>query len=196
MLFAKTGSIAHIEKINEYAAKNGVLSSPSNGKTAKGLRPGEEEIYGRLRMQYVPPELREDTGEIEAALAGKLPEDLVTLPDIKGMVHCHTTYSDGKHSVEEMVRAAEAMGMKYITITDHSPTAFYAGGVKLDRLERQWDEIDEVQENVKIKILRGTESHIFAHGRLDYPDTLLEKFYVMLATINPRTKMYSAKIPI
>jgi len=194
MLFAKTGSIAHIEKINEYAAKNGVLSSPSNGKTAKGLRPGEEEIYCRLRMQYVPPELREDTGEIEAALAGKLPEDLVTLPDIKGMVHCHTTYSDGKHSVEEMVRAAEAMGMKYITITDHSPTAFYAGGVKLDRLERQWDEIDEVQENVKIKILRGTESDIVADGRLDYPDRILEKFDVIVASIHSRYKMDSAKM--
>src|SRR5258708_23163861 len=107
-------------------------------------------------MQDIPPELREDEGEIESARAGKLPEDLVTVADIRGMVHCHTTYSDGKHSVAEMVRAAEAMGMKYVTITDHSPTAFYANGVKLDRLKRQWAEIDEVQEQVKIKILKGT----------------------------------------
>ena len=145
-------------------------------------------------MEYIPPELREDAGEIEAALEGKLPEDLVTLADIRGMVHCHTTYSDGKHSLAEMVRAAEAMGMKYVTITDHSPTAFYAGGVTLDRLKRQWAEIDEVQEQVKIKILRGTESDIVADGRLDYPDKILEQFDVIVASIHSRYKMDSAKM--
>src|SRR5258706_13471870 len=108
-------------------------------------------------MQYVPPELREDQGEIEAALEHSLPEDLITTEDIRGMVHCHTKYSDGKHSVAEMVHAAESMGMKYITITDHSPTAFYAGGVKIDRLRRQWGEIDQMQEQTKGKILKGTE---------------------------------------
>ena len=154
----------------------------------------EEDIYQQLGMQYIPPELREDEGEIEAALAGKLPQDLVTLQDIRGMVHCHTTYSDGKHSIEEMARAAEAMGMKYITITDHSPTAFYAGGVTLDRLKRQWDEIDEVQEKVKVKILRGTESDIVADGQLDYPDKILEKFDVIVASIHSRYKMDSAKM--
>jgi DNA polymerase (family 10) len=123
-----------------------------------------------------------------------LPEDLVTLEDIRGMVHCHTTYSDGKHSIEEMVRAAEAMGMKYVTITDHSPTAFYAGGLTVDRLKRQWDEIDEVQEKVRIKILRGTESDIVADGHLDYPDPILEKFDVIVASIHARYKMDSAKM--
>ena len=121
-------------------------------------------------------------------------EDLVTVDDIQGMVHCHTTYSDGKHSVEEMARAAEAMGMKYITITDHSPTAFYAGGVTLDRLQRQWDEIAEVQEKVKVKLLRGTESDIVANGRLDYPDKILEQFDVIVASIHSRYKMDSAKM--
>jgi DNA polymerase (family 10) len=110
------------------------------------------------------------------------------------MVHCHTTYSDGKHSIEEMVRAAEAMGMKYITITDHSPTAFYAGGVTLDRLKRQWEEIDEVQEKVKVKILRGTESDIVASGALDYPDRILEQFDVIVASIHSRYKMDSEKM--
>ena len=145
-------------------------------------------------MQYIPPELREDEGEIEAALAGKLPEDLVTLEDIRGMVHCHTTYSDGKHTIEEMVRAAEAMGRKYLTITDHSPTAFCFGGVTVDRLQRQWNEIDEVQEKVKIKILRGTESDIVADGHLDYPDKILEQFDVIVASIHSRYKMDSAKM--
>jgi DNA polymerase (family 10) len=145
-------------------------------------------------MQYIVPELREDTGEIEAALKNKLPVDLVELADIRGMVHCHTTYSDGKHSVEEMALAAEAMGMDYITITDHSPTAFYAGGVELDRLQRQWEEIDEVQTKVKVKILRGTESDILANGALDYPDKILEMFDVIVASIHSRYKMDSEKM--
>src|ERR1051325_10603929 len=82
-----------------------------------------------------------------------------------------------------MVRGAEEMGMKYITITDHSPTASYANGLKLDRLKRQWDEIDEVQEKVSIKILRGTESDIIASGELDYPDAVLENLDVIGASI-------------
>jgi len=145
-------------------------------------------------MQFIPAELREDQGEIEAALAGKLPEDLITTDDIQGMVHCHTTYSDGKHSVEAMAMAAEALGMKYITITDHSPTAFYAGGVTLDQLKRQWDEIAQVQEKVKVKILRGTESDIVADGHLDYPDKVLEQFDVIVASIHSRYKMDSEKM--
>jgi DNA polymerase (family 10) len=179
-LFLKTGSQAHLEK----------LPHVQFAKIPKR----EEEIYARLRMQYIPAELREDEGEIEAALAGELPDDLVTLADVKGMVHCHTTYSDGKHTLEAMVRGAEAMGMKYITITDHSPTAFYAGGVKIDDLRRQWDEIDELQDQVKIKILRGTESDILADGRLDYPDDILEKFDVIVASIHSRYKMNGEKM--
>src|SRR5260370_18725099 len=88
-----------------------------------------------------------------------------------------------------MVSAAEAMGMKYITITDHSPTAFYAGGVKIDRLQRQWEEIEQVQEQTKIKILKGTESDILANGSLDYPDWILEQFDVIVASIHSRYKM-------
>ncbi|HEV7798125.1 MAG TPA: DNA polymerase/3'-5' exonuclease PolX [Pyrinomonadaceae bacterium] len=202
-LLTETGSKAHVSKLQQIASGEGVKS---NGKQAKARKSpsrkssrsselqSEEDIYQQLGMQYIPPELREDEGEIEAALAGKLPEDLVTLEDIRGMVHCHTTYSDGKHSIEEMVRAAEAMGMKYVTITDHSPTASYAGGLTVERLKRQWDEIDEVQQRVGIKILRGTESDIVASGQLDYPDPILEKFDVIVASIHSRYKMDSAKM--
>jgi DNA polymerase (family X) len=185
-LFVKTGSQAHIEKVQRYAEKK-KISFARLPKT-------EEQLYSRLGMAYIPPELREDQGEIEAALAKKIPEDLVTVEDIKGMVHCHTTYSDGIHTLEAMVRGAEEMGMKYITITDHSPTAIYANGLKVDRLKRQWDEIDEVQEKVSIKILRGTESDIIASGELDYPDAVLEKFDVIVASIHARYKMDSAKM--
>jgi DNA polymerase (family 10) len=199
-LLTETGSKAHVSKLHELANSGRTKSKPkpktkTAGATKRRLKLDEEEsVYAQLGMQYVPPELREDEGEVEAALAGKLPEDLIQLEDIKGMVHCHTTYSDGKHSIEEMARAAEAMGMKYLTITDHSPTAFYAGGVTLDRLKRQWDEIDEVQETVKVKLLRGTESDIVADGRLDYPDDILEKFDVIVASIHSRYKMDSAKM--
>jgi DNA polymerase (family 10) len=185
-LFVKTGSQAHIEKVQRYAEKK-KISFARLPKT-------EAQLYSRLGMAYIPPELREDQGEIEAALAKKVPEDLVTVADIKGMVHCHTTYSDGIHTLEAMVRGAEEMGMKYITITDHSPTAIYANGLKVDRLKRQWDEIDEVQEKVSIKILRGTESDIVASGELDYPDAVLEKFDVIVASIHARYKMDSAKM--
>ena len=199
-LLTETGSATHVNKLQQIASGEG---PESNNRQAKKKRAGrsrrsglqtEDDIYAQLEMEYIPPELREDEGEIEAALAGRLPEDLITLSDIRGMVHCHTTYSDGKHSITEMVRAAEAMGMKYITITDHSPTAFYAGGVTLDGLKRQWAEIDEVQEQVKIKILRGTESDIVADGRLDYPDRILEQFDVIVASIHSRYKMDSAKM--
>ena len=185
-VFVKTGSDAHVARVTEYAAKKKIRLT----RTPRT----EEQIYSRLKMAYIPPELREDQGEIEAALADKLPGDLVTEAHIRGMVHCHTTYSDGVHSLEAMVRGAEEMGMKYITITDHSPTASYAGGLKLDKLMRQWDEIDEVQENVSIKILRGTESDIVADGRLDYPDDVLEKFDVIVASIHARYKMDAAKM--
>jgi DNA polymerase (family 10) len=200
-LLTETGSKAHVTKLQQIASGEGVASNGGQRRRVKRRTSAnssdlqsEADIYDQLGMQFIPPELREDAGEVEAALAGKLPEDLLTLGDIRGMVHCHTTYSDGKNSIEEMVRAAEAMGMKYITITDHSPTAFYAGGVKLDQLRRQWDEIERVQEKVKIKILRGTESDIVANGSLDYPDRILEQFDVIVASIHSRYKMDSTKM--
>ena len=204
-LMFETGSPSHLAKLQSIAAQKHLelsdwsLATPTEvrrGRKAKlQTEPrGEEEIYERLRMQNIPPEVREDTGEIEAALAKRLPQDLVSVDDIKGMVHCHTTYSDGKHTIEEMAHAAEAMGMRYLTITDHSPTAFYAGGLTVDRLRRQWDEIDEVQERVKVKILKGTESDIVADGGLDYPDSILEQFDVIVASIHSRYKMDSQKM--
>jgi DNA polymerase (family X) len=206
-LFWETGSEAHLTKIHDLANRKGLaldrqglkLGIKTNGKPLQSRRKplqirNEAELYPVLGMQYVAPEQREDAGEIEAALKKTLPSDLITLADIKGMIHCHTTYSDGKHSVAEMARAAEAMGMKYLTITDHSPTAFYAGGLKLDRLKRQWEEIDETQEQVKIKLLKGTESDILSDGSLDYPDDVLERFDVVIASIHSRYKMDAEKM--
>ena len=186
VLFSRTGSEAHVNKVSALVM--------SQKKRSARMPRSEEELYQRAGMQYVEPELREDQGEVEAALASELPQNLLTLGDIKGMVHCHTTYSDGKHTLEQMVRTAEAMGMKYITITDHSPTAFYAGGLKVEDLYRQWDEIDELQRTVKIKILRGTESDILADGSLDYPDRVLEQLDCIVASVHARYKMDSRKM--
>ena len=202
-LLRATGSEAHLKKLEQMASKKKLTLIERGLEKVTPRKPGsksktatraisvrtEPEIYRYLGMQYVPPELREDQGEVEAALRHALPEDLITTEDIRGMVHCHTKYSDGKHSLEEMVHAAELMGMKYITITDHSPTAFYAGGVKIDRLQRQWEEIERVQDQTKVKILKGTESDILADGSLDYPDWVLEQFDVIVASIHSRYKM-------
>jgi len=147
----------------------------------------EKDLYALLGMQYVPPELREDWGEIEAALKHELPDDLVTAEDIVGNVHTHTTWSDGRDSLEAMARAAKALGLKYLTVTEHSQTSGYAGGLTVDRLKAQWDEIARVNETVKgITLLRGVESDLLEDGSLDYPDALLEQLDVVIGSIHQR----------
>jgi DNA polymerase (family 10) len=185
-LHARTGSRKHVAKLQALAPK-AIPDVPNTDQEQPKLK-SESDIYQRLGLRYIAPELREDEGEIEAAAAGTLPE-LVTLEDIRGMTHCHTVYSDGRNTIEEMALAAEAMGMSYLTITDHSPSAYYARGVEIDRLRAQWDEIARVQERVRVKLLRGTESDILADGSLDYPDHYLEQFDIVIASIHARHKM-------
>lgn len=189
---AHLGGLAQLAPLAESSVRDDTDSGDSTAIEANAER-GETAIYRRWGLPYIPPELRENEGELEAAAAGKLP-DLVTLEDIQGMTHCHTYYSDGANSIEEMALAAAAMGMKYLTITDHSPTAFYARGVQIDRLLAQWEEIDRVQERTAIKLLRGTESDITESGALDYPDYILERFDVIIASIHARNKMNSAQM--
>jgi DNA polymerase (family 10) len=159
---------------------------PGHHKVAIG---SEEALYSALGLSYVPPELREDQGEIEAARGGGLPGSLVAVADVRGLVHAHTTWSDGRSSLEEMARGAEALGMSYLTITDHSRAAGYAGGLDKDRLLRQWEEIDRVQEKVKVRLLRGTEADILDDGGIDVPEDLLPRFDVIIASIHSRMKM-------
>jgi DNA polymerase (family X) len=188
-LHARTGAANHIAKLEKLARSKGIDLTSHKAQSKGGTQfKNENEIYHRLGLQYIPPELREDQGEIEAAMAGKLPQPL-TLEDIRGMTHCHTVYSDGRNTIEEMALAAEALGMRYLTITDHSPSAYYARGVSIDRLRAQWDEIARVQERVKIKLLRGTESDILEDGSLDYPDHYLVQFDIVIASIHSRHKM-------
>jgi len=190
----RTGSPGHVENLASLARTRGMELDPR--RLARGGTPlpvsSEEEIYSRLGLPFVPPEMREDDGELAAAVEGALPQPLVTEAEVRGMVHCHTTYSDGIHSVEQMARAAESMGMKYLTITDHSPTASYAHGLTADRLYRQWDEIERVQQKVGIRLLRGSEVDILKDGALDWPDAVLERMDVVVASIHNRYRLDEA----
>lgn len=144
----------------------------------------EEEIYRALNLSYIPPELREDMGEIEAAERGMLP-DLVTLEDIKGAFHIHTVFSDGMDSVERMAYAAREMGFSYIGVSDHSKSAYYAGGLKVDDIYRQWEVIDRFNESNKdFYIFKGIESDILPDGSLDYDEEILKGFDFVIASIH------------
>ena len=181
-LIRATGSVEHVLELERMAEERGLVLREMRGRC-------EAEVYEQLGLPYIPPELRDGEDEIVAARMGLLPRDLVAAEDVRGAVHCHTVFSDGKHTIEEMARAAEALGYTYLTITDHSPTAHYAGGVSVERLKEQWDEIARVQDLVGIRLLRGTESDILADGSLDYPLEILEQFDVVIASIHSRLAM-------
>lgn len=167
-------------KVNEYGLFKGEELIPCSS---------EAEIYRVLGLDYIPPELRENTGEIEAAEEGKLP-DLITLEDIKGTFHMHTVYSDGTGGIEEMVEEAIRLGLHYIGITDHSRSAFYARGMNADEIKRQVEEIDALNEKYKnFRIFKGIESDILPDGSLDYEDEILELFDFVIASVHSSFKM-------
>jgi DNA polymerase (family X) len=184
-----TGSKAHHIKLRGLAIDKGLKLSEWGVHRGDEKLPvkDETELYAMLGMQYVPPELREDWGEIEAALEHKVPQGLIQLGDIKGNIHSHTTWSDGRASLMDMAMAAKAMGLTYYTVTEHSQTSGYAGGLTIDRLKQQWDEIDAVNEKLEgITLLKGIESDILEDGSLDYPDEILEKLDVVIGSIHQR----------
>jgi DNA polymerase (family 10) len=204
LLHHLTGSKAHHVRLRGLARELGYTLSewglhrlpPSGAEPAAPPDPAtkvpvesEEALYRALGLAFVPPELREDQGELEAARDGTLPTDLVREEDVRGMVHCHTLWSDGRASVEEMARGAQALGMEYLTITDHSQSAGYAGGLSIDRLRRQWEEIDRVQERVGIRLLKGTEADVLEDGALDWPAAVLDELEVVVASVHSRMRM-------
>lgn len=185
-----TGSKAHHLRLRGMGQDKGLKISEWGVHREDGTKVlirDEADLYKLLGMQYVPPELREDRGEFEAALEGRLPEDLVAMEDVLGVVHCHSTWSDGKNSLEEMARAAQAMGLKYLTVTEHSQAAIYAGGLKEDDLKRQWEEIDRVNAAVPgVRLLKGIEVDILESGALDYRDALLEQCELVIGSVHIR----------
>jgi DNA polymerase (family 10) len=154
---------------------------------SRPLPPGASEatIYEAASMAFVPPELRDDGSTLARAKRGVL-APLVTAADIQGFVHCHTTWSDGRGSIAEMAAAAASLGVRYLTITDHSGTASYANGLDIDRIRAQWDEIDRVQATTSVRLLKGVESDILADGALDYPDEILRGMDLVIASIHER----------
>jgi DNA polymerase (family 10) len=189
-LLDATGSRAHLEALGELAGAEGVAPG-SRGwrRDGRAIEAREEvDLYAAVGLSFIPPELRDGDGEIEAARTGRVPALLVE-EDVRGYVHCHTTYSDGVSSVLEMARAAEERGREYITITDHSPTAHYAGGLTYERLKRQWADIAAARRKVRIAVFRGTESDILPDGSLDYPDAVLARLDVIVASLHARNRM-------
>lgn len=163
-------------KINEYGLFRGEERIPCAD---------EADIYAAIGMQYVEPELREDRGEIEAALEHRLPT-LITERDIQGMLHVHSNWSDGGSTIREMAEATVAMGMSYLGMCDHSQVAAYANGLTPDRVKRQHEEIDKLNEEFagRLRILKGTECDILKDGALDYDDKTLAGFDFVVASIH------------
>jgi len=149
----------------------------------------EHDVFSALGLAWVPPELRENTSEIEAAETGVMPS-LVEAKDIRGIFHIHTTASDGSSSLEAVVAAAKKLGMEYIGITDHSEAAFYAGGLTPEAIRRQHETIDELnRKDPRFHIFKGIEADILPDGRLDYDDATLESFDFVIAAVHSHFTM-------
>jgi DNA polymerase (family 10) len=179
VLLRATGTEAHLHALKARAAER---RTPLRAHTT------ESDAYEALELAYIPPELRNDGSEIADAQVNSF-DDLIAASDLRGAVHCHTTYSDGRNSVEEMALAAQAAGLEYITITDHSQSAAYASGLNLDQLKRQWDEIDQVQERVSVRIFKGIECDILQDGALDFENPALDRLEIVIASIHKRFAM-------
>jgi len=181
-----TGSAAHNIRIRSRALDRGWSL---NEYALTGTKPppkvsSEAELFGALGLSYIEPELREDRGEIEAAESGHLPE-LIQLSDIRGILHCHTTYSDGHDTVHAMAEAADTWGADYLGISDHSMTASYAKGLSEADLGRQQEEIDRWNSGPRrLRILKGAEVDIQPDGSLDTPDSILEGLDFVIASVH------------
>ncbi|MDR7420410.1 MAG: DNA polymerase/3'-5' exonuclease PolX [Armatimonadota bacterium] len=173
-------------KINEY----GVWRVKDNRRVAGRDEPG---VYRAVGLPWIPPELREDQGEIDAAAAGRLPR-LVEPKHIRGDLHMHTTWSDGSESAQAMAEAAKALGYEYICITDHSQSLKVAGGVSVDALREHIAVVRRLSDRVGLAVLIGAEVDIAADGTLDYPDDVLADLDVVIASVHTRFRMSREEI--
>ena len=191
-----TGSEAHLKQLSERAeslgfrlAADGLYRGKTRVRTAD-----EEALYAKLGLQFIPPELREGWGEIEAAAEGKIPE-LVRVEDLRGTFHCHTTYSDGRATLAEMAEAARERGWAYLGIADHSKSAAYAGGLPVAKVRAQHREIDAWNAahggkgKKRFRLFKGVESDILADGSLDYDDDVLASFDYVVGSVHSGFRM-------
>ncbi|HEY5512127.1 MAG TPA: DNA polymerase/3'-5' exonuclease PolX [Geomonas sp.] len=193
-----TGSKQHNVRLREMAVKRGLkINEYGIFREEDDQRLGgeqEEDVYRLLGLPFIPPELREDRGEVEAAIAGKLPR-LVGLSDLRGDLHVHSKWSDGAHSLPEIAEAAKARGLSYIALTDHSKGLGVARGLTVERLMEQHQEIEAFNREQKgFRVLHGTEMDILLDGSLDFPDEVLKKLDIVVASIHsafslPREQM-------
>jgi DNA polymerase (family 10) len=188
VLLQATGSAEHLQQLVALAgAKGYTLRGAALWRGSEFVAtPDEAAVYQALGLPWIPPELREGAGEVE----GGLPPLLVERSDLQGLVHCHTSYSDGSFSVRDLGRICGQAGYGYVGITDHSGTAAYIGGLSESDLRRQWDEIDRANEEPGgARVLKGIEADILADGRLGYSDALLEGFDFVIASVHNRFEM-------
>jgi len=183
-----TGSKEHNVRLRQIALDRGYsLSEYSLTRLSDGRElffDREEDVYSALGLAYIPPEMREDRGEIEAAMHGRLPE-LVAVGDIRGDLHVHSNWSDGMASLLDLARAARGLGYEYIAVCDHSPSVGIAGGLSPERLMQKMQAVDAANEELEgITILMGAEVDIKADGKLDYPDDLLAECDVVVASVH------------
>ena len=175
-----TSTPEHLEKINFNSLDTKEFSDDS-------------EIYEALNLQYIEPELREGLSEVSLAKNHSIPQ-LIELSDLKGILHNHSTYSDGVHTLKEMSDYCRELGYSYFGICDHSKTAFYANGLPIDRVVDQHYEIDKLNSGyTDFKILKGIESDILNDGSLDYPDEILKTFDFIVASVHSNLKMTEEK---
>ena len=176
-LFVHTGSENHVQKVFGKIKKKTIFQS-------------EEEIYTRAKMPFIVPELREDLAEWDHQPSS----ELITLEDIKGVVHNHTTWSDGVDRLSDFITACKKRGYQYAVISDHSKNAHYAGGLKEEKVLRQFEEIDELNKKVKpFKIFKSIECDILVSGELDYDTELLKQFDLVIVSIHQLLKMNEEK---
>ena len=193
-----TGSKEHNVALRQIALDQGLSLSEWGFKTVKGdkeiFTPTEAEVYEKLGLQWIPPELREASGELRMAQERRLPR-LVELRDLKGDLQSHSNWSDGSFSIEQMAEAARARGLKYLAITDHSQGLGIARGLTLERVKQQWAEIDALNKKWKdFVVLKSIELEIRADGSLDFPDELLAQFDIVTVSTHSALKQSREKI--
>ncbi len=190
-LFLETGSRAHVRLVLSRLARSGLAYADGGGEGSRisWLPASEEEIYRKAGLQFVPPELREARGEIGAAASGTLPR-LLEAEQIRGAIHIHSRWSDGKATIEEIVREAIDLGWSYVGIADHSKAAFYAGGLSAEDLLRQAKEIHSLRKAYpQIRIFHGVECDILPDGSLDYTEEEMEHLDFVIVSVHSATAM-------
>jgi DNA polymerase (family 10) len=191
VLAQATGSDAHLRQLAAHAAgRDFALTGAALWRGSTFVpTPDEPAFYAALGLEVIPAELREGMGEVEVAAEHRLPR-LLAREDLRGFLHCHTRYSDGSNTVEQLALACREAGYSYIGITDHSQAAAYAGGLRPDDLARQSDEIDDVNARLEgIRVLKGVEADILQDGRIDFDEEVLARLDFVIASIHTRFNM-------